>query len=767
MKKHTTNHELIECILTLLDIPESISMETSQMTSIENMPAGLSASSGTADMHSDMSELLTIQNHLAAQSMLRFMDEMPGGFLIYHADEDENIIYANKALLRISNCDTFDEFRELTNNSFKGFVYYEDVDEVEESIKEQIANSQYDLDYVEYRILQRGGEIRWIEDYGHFVHSDAMGDLFYVFIGDATEKKLLHDKQHADLIKQQLEKEQQLQDLINKYDQERAIINQEYLRRLEVIQGLSINYESILYVDLDVDKILPYRLSQRTEVEFDKKYQRLSYRWYYKDYIRTWVHPEDRKIVAEATKPATIRKKLQESKTFYINYRVLFHTAIQYLQLRIVNVSKTDQISQVVMGYRRVDEEVRREMEQKQMLEHALNDANLAIVARNSFLSNMSHDMRTPLNAIFGYTALARTHLDDTQAMAQYLDKINSSGAQLLDLIDKVLEIAWTISDDIRINESACNLWDLIQDVQTALFPLASEKNITLTVDADGLTHSDVLSDPDKLKQIITYLANNAVKYTPDGGHVDLSVMELENMPNDYVIYQFAVEDNGIGISPKFLERIFEPFEREKNTTYSGIHGTGLGLTIAKQITEVMGGRIEAQSRVGAGSRFTVTLRLKKLSHASSPAIKIEDALEHLMDKKILLVEDNEINLEIETAILEGLGLCIDTATDGSIAVEKMQNAKPGDYALILMDVQMPVMNGRQATKAIRKLKDKVLSHIPIIALSADAFESDKRKSIESGMDAHLPKPIDVPVLLDTIAKTLHTHAALYGKKNH
>lgn len=767
MEKHTTNHKLIECILTLLDIPESISMETSQIKSIENMPADLSAFSGTADMHTDMSELLTIQNHLAAQSMLRFMDEMPGGFLIYHADEDENIIYANKALLRISNCDTFDEFRELTNNSFKGFVYYEDVDEVEESIKEQIANSQYDLDYVEYRILQRGGEIRWIEDYGHFVHSDAMGDLFYVFIGDATEKKLLRDKQHADLIRQQLEKEQRLQDLINKYDQERAIINQEYLRRLEVIQGLSINYESILYVDLDVDKILPYRLSERTEVEFDKKYQRLSYRWYYKHYIRTWVHPEDRKIVAEATKPASIRKKLQESKTFYINYRVLFHTVIQYLQLRIVNVSKTDQISQVVMGYRRVDEEVRREMEQKQMLEHALNDANLAIVARNSFLSNMSHDMRTPLNAIFGYTALARTHLDDTQAMAQYLDKINSSGAQLLDLIDKVLEIAWTISDDIRINESACNLWDLIQDVQTALFPLASEKNITLTVDADGLTHGDVLSDPDKLKQIITYLANNAVKYTPDGGHVDLSVMELENMPNDYVIYQFAVEDNGIGISPEFLERIFEPFEREKNTTYSGIHGTGLGLTIAKQITEVMGGRIEAQSRVGAGSRFTVTLRLKKLSHASSPAIKIEDALEHLMDKKILLVEDNEINLEIETAILEGLGLCIDTATDGSIAVEKMQNAKPGDYALILMDVQMPVMNGRQATKAIRKLKDKVLSHIPIIALSADAFESDKRKSIESGMDAHLPKPIDVPVLLDTIAKTLQTHAALYGKKNH
>ena len=204
-------------------------------------------------------------------------------------------------------------------------------------------------------------------------------------------------------------------------------------------------------------------------------------------------------------------------------------------------------------------------------------------------------------------------------------------------------------------------------------------------------------------------------------------------------------------------------FEREKNTTLCGIYGTGLGLTITKQLTEVMGGDIEAQSKSGVGSRFTVTLRLKIQNHKTLPEVNIEDTLNYLMSRKILLVEDNEINLEIETAILEELGLEIDTATDGSIAVEKMQQAKPGEYALILMDIQMPVMNGRQAAKAIRNLKDKMLSHIPIIALSADAFESDKRKSIESGMDAHLPKPIDVPVLLETIGRTLQTHAALYG----
>lgn len=232
--------------------------------------------------------------------------------------------------------------------------------------------------------------------------------------------------------------------------------------------------------------------------------------------------------------------------------------------------------------------------------------------------------------------------------------------------------------------------------------------------------------------------------------------MELELQPNDYAVYQFVIRDTGIGIKEEFLEHIFKPFERENNTTVSGIHGTGLGLTIARNIVQIMGGSIEVESAVGVGSTFTVTLPLRIQNQPVHMMLDIDTVISQLMNHKILLVDDNDINLEIESEILNGLGFLTETAVDGSIAVEKVKNSKPGEYAFVLMDIQMPVMNGWQAAKAIRELDNPKLARIPIIALSANAFESDKRASIESGMDAHLEKPLDVPALLETIAKTIH-----------
>ncbi len=744
MNEPAIDQNLLTYILTLLSTPES------------SVSAACTGSCQTAKAAPPAT--LTAQQIQAARGVIRFMDEMPGGFLIYHANEEESIIYANKALLRICQCDTLDDFRDLTGNSFQGFVYPDDLHSVERSIKEQVAESQYDLDYVEYRIRRKDGEIRWLEDYGHFIQSNAVGGIFYVFIGDATEKK---EMQQA-VLAEQVQKEQELKSLIDKYHNEMKIINQEHLRRLEVIEGLSINYDSILYADLDRDSILPYRLSNRTLLQFENSSGPRSFTWYTQDYINVWVHPEDRAAVTSQTSPEYIRSQLATQKTYYINYRVIKDSEIQYLQLRIVNVGNNDTISQIVLGYRRVDDEVRREMEQKQLLEEALQNANLAITAKNTFLSNMSHDMRTPLNAIFGFTALAKENLHDQTAMEYYLNKINSSSEQLLDLIDKVLEIAWTDSDDIRITETECSLPQILANVKNTLLPLANEKQLEITLDTTGLTHCDIYGDPDKLEKLLTYLTHNAVKYTPDKGLVTISATELNTLPNDLAVYQFTVEDNGIGISPEFIGRIYDAFEREKNTTYSGVLGTGLGLTIVKNIVTVMGGTIEVQSSIGNGTRFTITLRFRTQTHPIPFSMSVDETIEYLSHHKILLVEDNEINLEIETAILEGLGFSIDTAENGSIAVEMIERAAPEDYALILMDIQMPVMNGRQATRAIRKLKNKILARIPIIALSADAFESDKRKSIESGMDAHLPKPIDVPVLLETIAKTIQMHHYLY-----
>lgn len=746
MKKQNQEHHLVEYIVDLLNILETENVDISNIDAEDLME--LAAKTGDCSIQKP-------HNIQTAYEAVKFMDEMPGGFLIYHADDNEQIIYANKALLRIFQCSTLQEFRKITNNSFQGIVYPEDLDEVEQSIKEQISASQYDLDYVEYRIIRKDGSLRWIEDYGHYIYSEFAGGIFYVFIGDATEKKKKHLEEKATILNERLQNEQKLQSLIEEYDKEIKLINQEHLRRLEVIEGLSINYESILYADLDTDKILPYRLSSRNSPQFGNKMQARGYLWYTSEYIEEWVHPDDRQMVSVITSPGCIREKLLNHKTFYVNYRIIDNGEIQYLQLRVVNVGNKNHISQIVMGYRSVDEELRREMEQKQMLEEALNNADLAITAKNTFLSNMSHDMRTPLNAIFGYTVLARKYTSNSEAVEDYLEKIESSGRQLLDLIDKVLEISWTETNDVQLEELECNLCDIMQDLYNMLLPQAQKKNINLSVNSSRLMHYDVFSDPGKLKQLFMHLSNNAIKYTEYGGRVDVSLVELERLPNDHIVCQFTVEDTGIGIGEEFLEHIFEPFEREKNTTLSGVHGTGLGLTIVKNITEMMGGRIEVKSNAGKGSRFTVTLRLRIQEQPLSISNGNEDTLSQLMNHKILLVEDNEINLEIETEILQGLGFVIETAENGSIAVEKIKEAAPGEFALVLMDIQMPVMDGLQATQLIRKIENPDLARIPIIALSANAFESDRKMSIESGMNAHLTKPIDVPLLLETLVKTL------------
>ena len=659
-------------------------------------------------------------------------------------------------------CDTYEEFQELTGNSFQGIVYPDDLEEVERSIWEQVSHSKYDLDYVEYRIVRKDGSIRWLEDYGHFVRSESLGDIFYVFVGDATEKRHSYLSKHNLLLQENTQKEEELKNLIAKYTNERKQINQEHLRRLEVIEGLSVNYESILYADLDSDEIFAYRLSYRTARQFDEIHQVRSFAWYISDYIETWVHPEDCQQVYQSTSPSYIRKRLAEEKTYYINYRILNKTDTQYIQLRIVNVGNKKHISQIVLGYRRVDDEIRREMEQKQILEEALNSANLAIVAKNSFLSNMSHDMRTPLNAILGYTLLARKYIFDKKDLFHYLEKIEGSSRQLLDLIDKALELSWMESNDVRIVESASNLRTLMQDLYKDMFPQALEKNISLSLDFSHTSHYDIYCDSGKLKQILIHLTSNAIKYTKNNGNVDIIVTELEMLPNHYASYQFLVKDTGIGISADFLKHIFEPFEREKNTTFSGIHGTGLGLTIARSLTEMMGGKIKAESTPGEGSTFSFILRFRLQDIPMQPMDNTANTIAQLMNYKILLVEDNEINLEIETEILRGLGFVIETAENGEIAVEKIKHSLPGEYGLILMDIQMPVMDGREATRKIRQLDTPALAHIPIIALSANAFESDRRLSIESGMDAHLAKPLDVPLLLETITRTLQTHKVLF-----
>ena len=620
---------------------------------------------------------------------------------------------------------------------------------MEEIIRSQVEASQHDFDYVEYRVRRRDGAIRWIEDYGHFVQTESEGGIFYVFLGDATEKRESLMEEKTRLMNERLERERKLRHLIEEYDKERTLINEEYLRQLEVIEGLSVNYEAICYVDLDRDQVIPYRLSVRTAALFYNKLTDRAYSSYATGYVDMWVHPEDRELVTKATSPEYLKEKLEDCLTFYINYRVLVSGELQYIQLRVVNVSHEEGVCQVVMGYRRVDEEIQQQMEQQSLLAEALAKANLAINSKNTFLSNMSHDMRTPLHAIFGFTSLAKLNLENTAEAADYLDRVETASRQLLDMIDKVLEVSSLDGETAELEETECDLRQTVGDVYSFLEPQAQEKDISFTLNCDSLRHNIVFTDQEKLRQLVMYLANNALTYTNPGGRVSIRVEEGEELSAEYAVYRITVEDTGIGISSEFLDKLFEPFSREKNTTLGGVHGIGLGLTIAKNIVDMMGGVLSVQSAIDKGSTFTAAFRFRfrvQAWHASARKQAEEGAA-----FRILLVEDNEINREIEMELLGELGFEIDPAENGMIALEKMRDSDPGYYDVVLMDLQMPVMDGWQASVAIRALPDKAKARVPIIALSANALERDLRKSRECGLDAHLRKPMDLALLLRTM----------------
>ncbi|MCM1046683.1 MAG: ATP-binding protein [Candidatus Gastranaerophilales bacterium] len=692
----------------------------------------------------------------AARQLLSFLDKMPGGFFIYRAEGNEELLYANDAMLRIFNCDTMEEFRELTGNSFRGIVHPDDLNEVEESIWKQITESQYDLDYVEYRIIPKGGGIRWIDDYGHFVRSQTIGDVFYVFVGDATNKKRQSWEERENLLKERQQTEQQFQSRIEEYDQKMEMINREHLRRLEVIEGLSIDYESIFYVNLDEDQIQAYRVSNRFEKKFPKESPICRFTGFDSEYIKEWVYPEDQELLRSVTTPEYIREKLAGVKNFHINYRIFKNDKVVYIQLRVVNVSSEDHISQIVMGYRDVEEEIAQEMTQNQLLTDALNTANMANNAKNRFLSNMSHDIRTPMNAIINFVALIKRHRDDEKKVSNYLELINSASEQLLGLLNDVLEVSRIESAKIQLEKEDCNLIDVVHQVQGYVLPRAAAKNIRLSLDISRLKHINVYADERKLCQILTNIADNAIKYTNEHGWINIVISEQKESGNDGAVYEFTVEDNGIGIDEAFLEHIFEPFEREKNTTMSRIPGTGLGLTIAKDLVEMMGGTIGVSSAAGKGSKFTVTIPFniceRQIGYQEETK---EETLDFASPKRILIVDDNEINLEIENAVLQDANFLVDNASDGNIAVEKVRQSAPGYYDLILMDIQMPVMDGYHATRAIREIEDPALANIPIIAVSANAFDEDRKNAMESGMNAHLAKPLDTEQLYKLIRKFL------------
>lgn len=407
-----------------------------------------------------------------------------------------------------------------------------------------------------------------------------------------------------------------------------------------------------------------------------------------------------------------------------------------------------------------ITKDMTEQVQRQNLLKSALNQAQTANIARTTFLQNMSHDIRTPINAIIGYTELAEKHLPDHDKVDSYLDKIRVASEQLLMIVNEALEVTRMESGKAYLVESVAMIDDLLAELEKAVREPVEVKSIQFAVDSEKVRHNAVHMDFLRMKELLFQLLDNAVKYTEPNGSVKLTVVEKEMKLNQYAPFQFIVEDNGRGISHAFKKDLFQPFKRERNTTMSGVLGTGLGLSVVKNLVDLMEGSIEVESAEGKGSRFLVNLLLRVHNEPSKQEQEIEPSKRiNLKGKRILLVEDNEINCEIAQELLSDEGYVVETANDGSVAVEMVKNSAPQYYSLILMDIQMPVMDGHTATKAIRSLEDKELAQIPIIALSANAFEEDYKRSIEAGMDAHIPKPIKLEELQETIRNVLtHFH---------
>ena len=392
-------------------------------------------------------------------------------------------------------------------------------------------------------------------------------------------------------------------------------------------------------------------------------------------------------------------------------------------------------------------------------LEIALKKAEDASLAKTSFLHNMSHDIRTPMNAVLGYAQLMKDELKGKgmPETLEHLEKLQQSGNLLLSIINNVLDMARIESGRMEIDESYAQIEDIRQDLFEIFDDEAKKKNIAFTYTMN-VEHDHVLTDITKVKEIFVNILSNAIKYTPAGGSVMVNIDELPCDEPEYMIVRTRINDTGIGMSQEYLTKIFDAFTREQNTTKSKIAGTGLGMSIVKKYVDLLGGTIDVESELGTGSAFTVTLKHKiadESCYAKKHVEELGTGSEILNGRHILLAEDNDLNDEIAEAILERAGLKIERVEDGIQCVDRIAKMPVGTYDMILMDIQMPKMDGYKATQEIRHMPDKDKACIPIIAMTASAFEEDKREAIAAGMNGHITKPINVDELIAILVKNI------------
>ena len=522
-------------------------------------------------------------------------------------------------------------------------------------------------------------------------------------------------------------------------------------KRLQIINALGHAYSFILLIDIKKNTLEVVKSADVAGPNYRKKNLTNELQ---KEYIDGMIAPSFQKSYLEFTDMDTMESRLKEHDSLSCVSQTIEGTWIRSM----IVPQKYDEkgnLSTVLLAISDVTDEKEHELDQDRILRNALSSAEHANRAKTAFLNNMSHDIRTPMNAIIGFTSLAAEHLDDREIIRDYLEKISTSGKHLLSLINDVLDMSRIESGSVKIEKANVYLPDVLEDLKTIILESVHAKQQKLLIKMQDVVHEDIITDKLRLTQVLLNIISNAVKFTPVGGTIHILVEEKASQKAGYAVYSFCIKDNGIGMSKEFQEHVFDSFARERTVTESGITGTGLGMAITKNIVDLMGGTIHLTSKQGEGSEFIVTLECelanKTVQNKQSSCSKAEKKHLDYSGKKVLLVEDNELNREIATEILKSLGLKVDYAADGMEAVEIMSSEAGNQYDMIFMDIQMPKMDGYTATREIRTLKDTKKANVPIIAMTANAFDEDRKKAIKAGMNGHIAKPIDVNVILQNL----------------
>ncbi len=598
-----------------------------------------------------------------------------------------------------------------------------------------------DEPWIDYLIEGLDGTRVWINETVSMSQDEETGDVVgLIILRDVTEQKLTY------------------------------LENQ---RRMGIISGLTNEYETLYLADLFHDRYSIYRFNEAI-MEKHKPVFVDSYAESIRLFAESAVYEHDREKFISNLSQEHIQSELKDKEYSSFSFRVGEPSDQRFYRAKISRVAFIDGIpSECVIGFSNIQQEVEEEMRQKTLLEDALEQARHAVVAKSAFLSNMSHDIRTPMNAIVGYTNIAAEHLDEPERVRKLLNNIVTSSNHLLQLINNALDVSRIESGRMKLIERRHRLSDIVEGVSTIIESEVQKKDIQYTAEIDEALCDEVYCDRLRVTQLILNLLSNAVKYTHDHGIVTLRLRNLGGAGQGYQNVEITVSDNGVGIGKQFIDRLFEPFERENTSTISQLPGSGLGLSICKGIVDSMGGTINVRSQKNVGTVFTVKFFLRLQDQSETASVNTSKTLEALRGKtkldpellqigifkpseekkagvtrsleglRALLVEDNVLNREIADELLKECGLQVEFAGNGQVALDRISDRNPGYYDIVFMDVQMPVMDGLEATRQIRKLSDPKNAEVPVIAMTANAFNEDMQNAQEAGMNAYICKPLE------------------------